>query len=465
MTRLVWLRADLRTHDNPALTQAMASSEDVIAVAGIAEETFARHHRSDIQRRLINNRLHHLAGELAQLRVPLRRLSASTFDGQVDELLALAKQWNITSIHLNAQYEWDETRRDENLSHTSTIPVRIYHDQCAVEPGTLKTGQGNFYSVFTPYKKRWLAQLRHQPPSPLPQPSPKSSLPCAPSEWPLDREIESLWPSSTGDISNDLAAWLPKVDQYDDTRNLPAIAGTSQLSHWLAIGALSPREILAQLAMSSPEVWSDTGGIGTYVSEICWRDFYRNLMVEVPRISRDQPFKQATHSLPWNPDLKAFERWKQGQTGIPIVDAAMRQLNTTGWMHNRCRMIVAMFLTKNLFINWRWGEDYFMSRLIDGDLASNNGGWQWSASTGTDSAPYFRIMNPVSQSQKFDPQGDYIRRWVPELAHLDAKAIHEPFAKGPKANIDYPTPMVDLKASRQRAIDTFKRHAQESDAS
>jgi deoxyribodipyrimidine photo-lyase len=256
--------------------------------------------------------------------------------------------------------------------------------------------------------------------------------------------------------------WVDRVSNYDETRDIPGVDGTSQLSPYLAIGALSPRQIIDALQHAHPNALSDTAGVGTFISEICWRDFYRNLIVEVPRLSMDKPFKLNTLGLPWSNDTEAFERWKAGQTGIPIVDAAMRQLNETGWMHNRCRMITAMFLTKNLFINWRWGEDYFMNQLIDGDLASNNGGWQWSASTGTDAAPYFRIMNPVSQSLKFDPSGDYIRRWVPELTNLDNKSIHEPYAKGPRPGLNYPQPLVDLKQSRQRAIDVFKQHLQET---
>ena len=192
---------------------------------------------------------------------------------------------------------------------------------------------------------------------------------------------------------------------------------------------------------------------------MAWRDFYKNLIVEVPRVSRALPFKLDTATLPWNSDDDAFQRWCDGQTGVPIVDAAMRQLVATGWMHNRCRMIVAMFLTKNLFIDWRKGEAFFAQHLVDYDMASNNGGWQWSASTGTDAAPYFRIMNPVSQSQKFDAQGHYIRTWVPELADLDDKAVHDPYGqKNFPVGLKYPKPMVDLKKSRQAAIDTFKQH-------
>ena len=173
-------------------------------------------------------------------------------------------------------------------------------------------------------------------------------------------------------------------------------------------------------------------------------------------MSKHLPFKAETLNIPWRDDAKALQAWQYGQTGIPIVDAGMRQMLSTGWIHNRVRMIVAMFLSKNLLIDWRLGEQWFMQHLIDGDLAANNGGWQWCASTGTDSVPYFRIFNPISQSQKFDKQGDYIRKWIPELAHLDAKQIHEPYAHNPSLDLNYPKPIVDLKQSRIRAIEAFK---------
>ena len=461
MTQLVWLRSDLRTQDNPALSHAMATGDDVILCAGVAEKTWLEHQRSDVQKRLINNRLHHLCAELAALKLPLIRLNASTLREQVEEVIRLCSTHSVRAVHINHEYQYDEQRRDRALTEQLSVPVHSYHDQCVIPPATFKTGQGSFYSVFTPFKRRWLAHLIENPAHPLSAPAPAKAMSCAPSEWPLDSEADAQWPADSASIEERLSQWIRKAHRYDETRDTPSIDGTSQLSPYLAIGALSPKSILNALAMHHGSIYDASGGIGTFVSEICWRDFYRNLMVEVPRVSRNQPFKLETRDLPWRDSDEDFMRWCEGQTGIPIVDAAMRQLNTLGWMHNRCRMIVAMFLTKNLFINWRRGEDYFMSKLVDGDLASNNGGWQWSASTGTDSAPYFRIMNPVTQSEKFDSNGDYIRQWVPELAKLDAKRIHAPFAKGPIAGLNYPQPMVDLKSSRQQAIDRFKAHLQD----
>ena len=195
-----------------------------------------------------------------------------------------------------------------------------------------------------------------------------------------------------------------------------------------------------------------------WLDELLWREFYQHILFDFPQVSKHLPFKSSTQNIPWRDDLIALEQWQQGKTGIPIVDAGMRQLLATGWMHNRVRMICAMFLSKNLLIDWRKGEQWFMQHLIDGDLAANNGGWQWCASTGTDAVPYFRVFNPISQSLKFDPNGDYIRQWVPELTDLDAKTINEPYAHTKIQNLDYPMPIVELKSSRTRAIETFKTY-------
>ena len=194
----------------------------------------------------------------------------------------------------------------------------------------------------------------------------------------------------------------------------------------------------------------------TWISELCWRDFYKHILLGFPHVCRHQAFKRETDKLPWSHNEANFQAWCEGRTGFPIVDAAMRQLNETGWMHNRLRMITAMFLTKDLFIDWRLGERYFMQHLIDGDLSANNGGWQWSASTGNDAAPYFRIFNPFLQSKKCDPDGEFIRRFVPELAHLDAKRIHEPHAKGVDVRLKYPKPIVDHAFARLDTLAYFK---------
>ncbi|HAL67580.1 MAG TPA: deoxyribodipyrimidine photo-lyase, partial [Pseudomonas sp.] len=226
----------------------------------------------------------------------------------------------------------------------------------------------------------------------------------------------------------------------------------------LAAGVISPRQCLhAALAHNRGEFDSGSSGVQTWINELLWREFYKHILTGYPQVSRHRAFRAHTEALPWRNAPKEFEAWQQGRTGFPIIDAAMRQMLATGWMHNRLRMLTAMFLSKNLLIDWRLGERHFMRHLIDGDLAANNGGWQWSASTGTDSVPYFRIFNPVSQSQRFDPKGRFIRQWVPELQDIDDKNIHDPGKCHGliDANL-YPSPIVDLHSSRQRALQAFK---------
>jgi Deoxyribodipyrimidine photolyase len=266
-----------------------------------------------------------------------------------------------------------------------------------------------------------------------------------------------LWPAEDRTALDLLDDFIEdKMAHYKTDRDLPAVDGTSRLSPYLNIGVISVRQCMQALFQDGYFQIEDVGQ-QTWLDELLWREFYLQTLFDFPRVSKHQPFKQNTNKIQWRNAPEDLAAWQQGQTGIPIVDAGMRQMLATGWMHNRVRMITAMFLCKNLLIDWRLGESWFMQHLIDGDLAANNGGWQWCASTGMDAVPYFRIFNPVSQSLKFDPNGDYIRKWVPELAHLDAKSIHEPYAKNPDLELDYPKPIVDLKASRVRAIEAFKQ--------
>jgi deoxyribodipyrimidine photo-lyase len=247
-----------------------------------------------------------------------------------------------------------------------------------------------------------------------------------------------------------------RIERYKTDRDSPATAGTSTLSPYLASGVISARQCLeSAVAANNGRVDSGKTGVVTWISELIWREFYRHILMGYPRVCRHQPFRLETKQIEWDEDDAHFEAWCAGRTGFPIVDAGMRQLARTGWMHNRVRMITAMFLTKDLFIDWRRGEAHFMRHLVDGDLASNNGGWQWSASTGTDAAPYFRIFNPYSQSRKCDPTGDYIRKFVPELAGLDDDSIHQPEPLAADAN-DYPQPIVDRTQTKERVMAAFK---------
>ena len=271
--------------------------------------------------------------------------------------------------------------------------------------------------------------------------------------------LRDLWPAGEDEAHERLARFTSEqIHYYQDERDLPAKPGTSQLSTYLAAGVLSPRQCLhAALGSNNGEFESGSPGVFTWVNELLWREFYKHVLVGFPRVSRHRAFKPETEYLPWRNAPTELAAWQEGRTGVPIVDAAIRQLLATGWMHNRLRMVVAMFLTKNLLIDWREGERFFMRHLIDGDLAANNGGWQWSASTGTDSVPYFRIFNPLSQSERFDPEGQFIKHWLPELAALNKKEVHNPASAGGLFGVaDYPAPIVDLKKSRERALSAFK---------
>ncbi|SFX55782.1 deoxyribodipyrimidine photo-lyase [Marinospirillum alkaliphilum] len=467
--QLVWFRSDLRTLDHPALYQARQQGE-VLAAFVITPAQWQQHGWGALKTAFVLHNLAALQQQLQTLNIPLKILQLQTFAETPAALLQLAQQHQVSNLLFNDEYEWNEQQRDQQVEQvflSSGIAVQRFTDQLLLPPGSLLTGKGEAYSVFTPFWRRWLQALPTAKLHPLPEPQPQhpgqlttDPLPVLPQHPALH-----LWPAGQAAALQRLQDFSgQRLMAYQQQRDFPALDGTSSLSPWLAVGALSVRQCLAAaLHVSHGQISDKNTGPGCWVSELVWREFYRNLLLAFPRLSRGRTFKPETERLPWRSlnnskvqrDLQA---WQSGQTGFPLVDAAMRQLLATGWMHNRLRMLTAMFLSKHLLIDWRVGEAFFMQHLVDGDLASNNGGWQWAASTGTDAVPYFRLFNPYSQSQKFDPQGDFIRNWLPELAHLDHKAIHQP----PVDKMDlfgssnYPQPIVDLKMARDRVMAAFE---------
>ena len=458
MTQLVWFRNDLRLRDNPALTAAVKTRERVEACFLITPQQWADHDWSPRRTDLMLRSLECLGQDLAALGIPLHTRTLEWFEDSDDALISLCLERGLERIHANEEYAVNERTRDKRLCHglaRTGITLSIYRDQSLVPVTELKTGKNTPYTVFTPYSRQWWHWVeRHQPvPHPLPgrvaAGVPEPSVPSLP-EW-RSSDVKWLAPGEAG-AARALERFLEqRVTDYRDDRDYPARDATSILSPYLALGILSPRQCLAA-TRDNPAINSASGSAGTWLNEIAWRDFYIQLLYHFPRLSRHRAFKPETERLEWNRDPQALAAWQEGRTGIPIVDAAMRQLNQTGWMHNRLRMVTAMFLSKNLFIDWREGERYFMRQLVDGYLPSNNGGWQWSASTGTDAAPYFRVFNPVTQSERFDPEGAFIRRYVPEIAHLEGKALFNPNG-GVR---EYPEPIVDLKESRKEAIARFQ---------
>ncbi|BEH13618.1 deoxyribodipyrimidine photo-lyase [Marinobacter shengliensis] len=459
MTELVWFRNDLRLADNAALTAACARSKPVKACFLVTPGQWQEHDWSAARVQFVLEHANVLARQLAKLGITLSFLYADTFAESLDKLEAFCKQHQIAGLHFNEEYGVNERRRDKQAHDRLTnlgIRVAKYRDQTVAPVGQILTQQNEPYSVFTPFSRRWRSWIEETQPTLYPAPSSMGPE--------VEAEQTDTLPAPFKDapkplVANGEDAAHQQLDNfleerakgYKDNRDFPAVDGTSQLSPYLANGVLSGRQCL--IAARQSGISGD--GIETWINEIAWRDFYVHILYHYPRISMHRAFKPETEALVWNEPGEHFEAWKEGQTGIPIVDAAMRQLKTTGWMHNRLRMITAMFLTKNLFIDWRLGEAWFMQNLVDGFLASNNGGWQWSASTGTDAAPYFRVFNPVTQSERFDPKGEFIRQWVPELAKLDNKRIHDP-SKGGVIPKGYPRPIVDLKESRKEAIARFQ---------
>ncbi len=462
MKTLVWLRHDLRLEDNPALYRASELGEGVVAVYLLCAEYIERHTIAPVRLDFIRRHLQIMAPQLAALNIPLVTTAVDNAAEIPERLLQLAQEHHCEQLFFNAEYPLDELNRDRAVAEhcrAQGMTVKRFHDRVIVPPGMLRNGQGEPYKVFTAFKKKWLQTvmpLTLQPlPAPQKQPDTRAFTPPdidALFKSFAQRDLQELWPAGEAEARRRLHQFVEQdLHDYQKERDFPAHEGTSTLSPYLAVGAISPLQCAAAVLAANNGEW-DTGSEGArcWLGEIIWREFYQHVVVDYPWVCKHQALQQHTEAFPWRKDSEAFQAWCDGKTGIPLVDAAMLQLKATGWMHNRLRMVVAMFLTKNLQIDWRLGEQHFMSQLIDGDFAANNGGWQWSASTGTDAAPYFRIFNPISQSERFDPQGEFIRIYLPVLKHLSNKQIHSP-----PPTSGYPLPIVDLAESRKHTIALF----------
>jgi deoxyribodipyrimidine photo-lyase len=453
--QLVWLRNDLRIADNPALHYACKAGRSC-CVFIINLEQWQIHNDSAIKLNFIYRRLKSLQTELNTLNIPLKVVRAANYQEIPKVLLKLASDTGINALWFNHEYPLNESLRDKAVTEAfdkAAISTHAFHGDVFHPPGTVKTQNDTVYHVFTPFARQWKKQLTDAVITPLSAPKKQAQIDIETDDisyyWPQDTTDHraDLWPSSTNDMTKKLNKFMANAAvNYKNIRDIPSIAGTSTLSPYLMCGAISSKQCLLSLRTTTGE-WLDS----TWLNELIWREFYRHLISIYPRLSRLDDFKTLKAPIPWVDDDRQWQAWGTGQTGYPIVDAAMRQLLQTGWMHNRLRMVVAAFLTKLLLINWRKGEQFFMQHLIDGDFASNNGGWQWAASTGADAAPYFRIFNPLRQSERFDPEGIFIKKLLPELASLDKKSIHNPTSQQRLA-CGYPEPIVDYKFARERAL-------------
>lgn len=471
----MWFRTDLRVCDNLALSLACRKRLGVVAVFLVTPGQWRAHDDSPCKIDFIHRTLAVLRGDLAELNVTLAiDRSASMFRDASRSLLEVARTHGCDSLYFNREYEVNEAARDEKVIADFTragLSVTACHDQHVFPPGSIRTGADEPYKVFTPFYKAWRARIADGGLS-LPEPARKQpSMVEAENPAPTQEhdhiassvgpDTEAMFPAGEQAAAHRLKKFLQRsAHSYHEVRDIPSIDGTSALSPYLTIGCASLKRCVAN-AIEACRDSDPNPGIDKWIGELAWREFYHNIAHAFPRVCRHRPFRPETEALRWSENEEHVAAWREGRTGVPIVDAGMRQLAATGWMHNRVRMLTAMYFTKDLFLDWRVGEAHFMRSLIDGNLANNNGGWQWCASTGTDAAPYFRVMNPVAQSERFDAKGEYIRRWVPELASLNDHEIHQPTGEDGRVaalhreRLNYPDPLVSRRGVVERVKAAF----------
>lgn len=459
-THIWWIRRDLRLQDNPALHSALKGGHTVLPLFILDPRLLSK--PADNRRQFLFNGLRRLDEGLRSRGsyLLIRR-------GLPEEVLpALLKESDAEAVFTEEDYTPFAIRRDEQLARLiplqRVVGVTIHHPAAVVKP------DGSPYTVFTPFSKAWKA---------LPTPQP---LPPAPAQLPPPPRLESEaipsadenpgFPAGEAEAERRLLNFLDStVFSYAEDRNRLDLDGTSKLSPYLRFGMLSARRAAALTIEKIRHTPDSAGrkGAETFLNELIWREFYNAILYHFPHVL-ETAFNPSLRNIPWRDAPAELHAWQQGLTGIPVVDACMRQLLATSWMHNRGRMIVASFLVKDLLINWQEGERWFMRLLIDGDPAANNGGWQWTAGVGTDAAPYFRVFNPVLQSKKFDPHGRFIRRWLPELERLPDDYLHEPWLlpvnlqqkTGFKPGRDYPLPLVDHAQAKERTLRAYQQSKQ-----
>jgi deoxyribodipyrimidine photo-lyase len=474
-TSLLWFRQDLRLSDNPALRAALDRGQPVIPVFIWSPEEEAPWQPGATSSWWLHQSLTRLNASLRQRgsRLIIRRGQA------LETLRELKRQASATAVYWNRRYETTVIERDRHIKADllrEGVTTESFNGSLLFEPWTPRRREGQPYQIFSAFWKNCLAQQEPK----APEPAPGDMKP--PRHWPPSDSLSELGLEPTIDwVAGIRANWNPGeegairelnrflnegLSEYPKARDYPDRSGTSRLSPHLHFGEISPRQVWSEVRETRH---GRTEAGQRFLSELGWREFAYHLLFHFPH-TPEQPLRKDFDAFPWAANGKNLRAWQRGRTGYPIVDAGMRQLWNTGWMHNRVRMIAASFLVKDLLIPWQEGARWFWDTLVDADLANNTLGWQWTAGCGADAAPYFRIFNPVSQGQKFDPHGEYVRRWVPELGKLPSAWIHKPWEApadlladaGVKLGETYPRPIVDHTAARVRALEAFERIKQQT---
>lgn len=449
---LLWLRRDFRIEDQAALSAATRECDEVVPVFVVDPAILDQFGRGEKPLRAFFSALQALRGELQK-----KGKDVLVVEGDPVEVIpALCAKAGAGALYYNKDYEPASIDRDERVSRAcgkAKVDVHAFKDHVLFEESEILNKSGEPYRVFTPFKRACFAKLKLRPLEPHPAPRLEALVDLS--------TLSSLAPRC-GYVDNLRGAKPAKrrlkvfVEQnlasYETLRNLPATEGTAMISSDLRSGSLSPRQVwnaVIEAKDASKQVKE------LFLSELLWRDFFILVGFHFPKVF-EESFNSRFELIRWRNDEEQFKAWCEGRTGYPIVDAGMRQLAETGFMHNRVRMITAMFLVKDLLVDWKWGERFFQEHLIDGDLAVNNGNWQWCASTGSDAQPYFRIFNPTEQGKRYDSEGEYVRRWVPELRELPKRYIHEPLKWREFESLGYPRPIVDHSSARMRCLLAYK---------
>lgn len=416
-----WFRRDLRLEDNTAFHNALSSGLKVLPIFIFDEDILEELPKDDARLSFIHETLESINQTLIE-----KDSSLLCLKGKPEKVWKkLITQYDINQVYINKDYEPYAIGRDQQIKELlekNGIELHAFKDQVVFEENEILKGDGTPYTIYTPYKNKWLLAFEEKYTQPIAS-SPLENLFAIKHDFPTIEQI--------GFVKSKIKVKeysLSKLEEYPTARNLPAQDNTSYLSPHLRFGTVGVRQIIARLSKTD----------NVFLSELVWREFFMQILFHFPRVV-ERNFKPKYDGIQWRNNEQEFKIWCEGKTGYPMVDAGMRQLNATGYMHNRVRMVVASFLCKHLLIDWRWGEAYFAEKLLDYELSANNGNWQWSAGTGCDSAPYFRVFNPTEQVKKFDKQLEYIKKWIPELSTLE-----------------YPMPMVNHKTARERALETYK---------